>query len=73
MLPQNAWVLSVLFTERSLTAKQAMERRGIMRLASRINDLRWRGWDITTEMVKVKNRYGQTCTVAKYSLDSPVF
>ena len=69
MLSQNDWVFNELRSGRSLTAKQAMDRRGIMRLASRINDLREWGSVIVTEMVKVKNRYGKTCIVARYSLD----
>ena len=69
MLSQNDWVLSELRRGRRLTAKQAIDRRGIMRLASRINDLRRRGWMIAVEDLKVKNRYGEVCWVARYSLD----
>ena len=38
------------------------------RLASRISDLRRRGYAIKREMVTVKNRYGEDVQIAKYSL-----
>lgn len=41
---------------------------GCWRLASRINDLKKQGYAISREMVKVKNRYGESVPVAKYSL-----
>lgn len=39
-----------------------------MRLASRINDLRQQGHIITTAMIDVPNRWGETCKVASYTL-----
>ncbi len=68
MQSQTEWVLSELKRGRKLTAKQAMERRGIMRLAARINNLRDNRWWITTDNLKVTNRYGQVCWVAQYRL-----
>lgn len=41
---------------------------GCWRLASRISDLKNRGYAIKREMIKVKNRYGESVPVAKYSL-----
>lgn len=41
---------------------------GCWRLASRINDLKKRGYPIKREIIKVQNRYGESVTVAKYSL-----
>lgn len=51
-----------------ITSKEAMDRFGCMRLASRIADLRKDGCPIRAERVKVKNRYGADITVARYSL-----
>ena len=41
---------------------------GCWRLASRISDLKKRGYAINREMIKVKNRYGESIPVARYSL-----
>lgn len=40
----------------------------VMRLASRISELKKRGYDIRTELKKLKNRYDQTVQIASYSL-----
>lgn len=53
----------------SITALQAMEDLGVMRLASRICDLRRDGYRIKKEDVKKRNRYGEWAHIAKYSLD----
>lgn len=54
--------------KRGITALIAMEKFGIMRLASRIHDLREMGYKIMTSTVEVKNRYGDICRVANYKL-----
>jgi hypothetical protein len=51
-----------------ITALEAMADLGIMRLASRISDLRKRGIAIKSRMVPVKNRFGQTVYVKRYEL-----
>ena len=40
-----------------------------MRLSARIYDLRAMGYDIKTEIVTVKNRYGQKVRVSRYTLN----
>lgn len=52
----------------SITSLEAMQEYGIMRLASRITDLKKTGIPIKREMVSQKNRYGDTVTFARYSL-----
>ena len=52
----------------SITQLQALADIGCLRLASRISELRKTGYAINRRMVKVKNRYGEECTVAEYSL-----
>lgn len=46
----------------------ALQDLGVMRLASRISELKKRGYDIKTELKKRKNRYNQTVKIAIYSL-----
>ena len=52
----------------SITSLEAVNEYGIMRLASRINDLRAEGVAIVSEMRTGKNRYGETTHFAVYRL-----
>lgn len=52
----------------SITQAEAMNEYGIMRLASRISDMRKLGYPIISERVSSKNRYGETVSYARYSL-----
>ena len=52
----------------SITQLEAAEF-GCMRLAARIADLREDGVKIKREMVKRKNRYGETISFAQYRLE----
>lgn len=51
-----------------ITQLQAYMDIGCWRLASRISDLKKRGYAIRREMISVKNRYGENVPVARYSL-----
>ncbi len=52
----------------SITSLEAVTEYGIMRLASRINDLRAEGVAIVSETKTGKNRYGETTHFAVYRL-----
>lgn len=52
----------------SITSLEAMQEYGIMRLASRINDLKCRGIRIISETKSSKNRYGETTHYSVYKL-----
>lgn len=52
----------------SISSLEAMQEYGIMRLASRITDLKRAGVPIKREMVTQKNRYGEPVTFARYSI-----
>ena len=52
----------------SITSLEAMQEYGIMRLASRINDLKKSGVPIHREIVSRKNRFGEMVTFARYSI-----
>jgi len=51
-----------------ITPLDALSDLGVMRLASRISDLRKAGVPIKKEMVSAKNRYGETVHFAKYQI-----
>lgn len=52
----------------SITQMQAMQDLGVMRLASRISDLKKMGYPIQSEVVTVKNRFDEDCYIKRYSL-----
>ena len=54
--------------DKSITAKEAMVELGIMRLASRINEMKKDGDIITKEMVYGTNYGGRPMHYAKYTL-----
>ena len=67
-MTQCEMVLGFLRARGSITAEQADRELGIRRLAARIRDLRDDGHDITSELITVKNRRNEDCTVARYTL-----
>lgn len=52
----------------TITPLEAMGEYGIMRLASRITDLKKQGYDIRRTFGKGKNRYGEATHFAVYQL-----
>lgn len=52
----------------SITQYEALQDLGVMRLASRISDLKKLGYPIKGEIVTVKNRFEEDCYVKRYSL-----
>lgn len=64
---QTERVLSYMREFGSITQYEAMKDLGVMRLASRISDLKRQGYPITGKMEAVKNRYGEVCHIKRYS------
>ena len=52
----------------SISSLEAMQEYGIMRLASRINDLKKRGYRIIGETATSKNRFDETTHYKVYKL-----
>lgn len=50
----------------SITQYEALQDLGIMRLASRISELRKNGYEINSKMISVTNRFGETCNIKQY-------
>jgi hypothetical protein len=65
---QNQRVLDYIKEFGSITQLEALRDLGVMRLASRISDLRKQGENIGSKMIKVQNRYGESCHVKSYFL-----
>ena len=53
----------------SITSLQAMTDLGVMRLASRITDLKQSGYDIQSRYIHSKNRYGEPIKFKEYYID----
>lgn len=68
-MTQTERVLDYLRRYHSITALDALRDLGIMRLASRISDLRRGGHSVTRTMVEVENRFGEKTRVACYALN----
>ena len=64
---QSERVLAYIREHGAITQLEALKEIGVMRLASRISDLKRRGYDIIGTMVTVENRWGEKCRVKRYS------
>ena len=53
----------------SITQGEVYAEYGIARLASRINDLKKKGFNITSETVEGKNTYGEATHFSLYRLE----
>ena len=56
----------------SITSLEAITEYGILRLASRISDLRGQGYAISSEMGTGKNRYGEVTHFSVYRLEERI-
>lgn len=65
---QNERILRYIDEFGSITQLEALKDLGVMRLASRISDLRKQGYPIESTVETVKNRYGEPCYIKRYSL-----
>ena len=65
---QEQRILDYMSQFGSITQLEALRDLGVMRLASRISDLRQKGHDIKSETITVKNRFKEECHVSRYSL-----
>jgi hypothetical protein len=51
-----------------ITQFEALRDLGVMRLASRVSELRKKGYVIESKIEAVKNRFGETVYIKRYSL-----
>lgn len=68
-MTQTERIIRHLRDHGSISSLEAMQEYGVMRLASRISDLKKSGIPIRREMVSGKNRYGEATSYARYSID----
>lgn len=68
-MTQTEKVLTHLQKYGSITPLEALQEYGIMRLASRISDLKHDGYKVSKKIVSRRNRAGETVRFAEYSLE----
>lgn len=61
-------VLDYIKTFGSITQLEALRDLGVMRLASRISDLKSQGYPIDSKLETVKNRYDENVHIKRYML-----
>ena len=69
---QNERIIDYIKEFGSITQFEALRDLGVMRLASRISDLKRLGYPIVSTIEPVKNRFGETCHIKRYSIQSEV-
>ena len=67
-MSQNAKILSYMEQHGTISAMDAMRDLGVMRLASRIHDLREAGFEIVDIWCEERNRYGEAKRWKEYRL-----
>ena len=65
---QNDRIMAYMVEFGGITQIEALRDLGVMRLASRISDLRRKGYNITSKTETVNNRYGEKCYIKRYSI-----
>ena len=61
-------VLNYIETFGAITQLEALTDLGVMRLASRISDLKKQGHPIISETITVRNRFEEDCYIKQYRL-----
>jgi len=67
-LTQKERIIRHLKDKGSITSLEAMREYGIMRLTSRVCELKDQGYKIRSEFVSSRNRYNESVSFSKYSL-----
>ncbi len=68
-MTQNERILRHLNEQGSITQLEAIKEYGIMRLASRISDLKRDGYRFRVKHETSKNRFGEPTSYARYYLE----
>ena len=65
-------ILNYIEENGSITQMDALREFGCMRLASRISDIKRQGIPVKRTMETSKNRYGESISYARYSLQTEI-
>lgn len=64
---QNERIIDYIQKFGSITQLQALQDLGVMRLASRMSDLKRLGYQVVSKKETVTNRFGEKTPIARYS------
>lgn len=67
-MTQNERILKYMEDFGSITTLEAMQDLGVMRLASRVSELRMWGYNIVDEWETKPNRYGEKVSYKRYRM-----
>jgi hypothetical protein len=67
-LTQKDRIIRHLKDKESITSLEAMQEYGIMRLTSRVCELKNEGYKIRSEFISSTNRYNEPVSFSKYTL-----
>lgn len=65
-MTQTEKVMKYMEQNGGITSAEALSELGIMRLASRISDLKQMGVEVKSVLIKGKNRFGEPIRYARY-------
>lgn len=65
---QNEKILDYIERFGSITQLEALRDLGIMRLASRMSDLKKLGYPVVSTVVPVRNRFEEVCHIKRYTI-----
>lgn len=66
---QRQRLLAYMQIHGGITQYEALERLSILRLASRISEIKKLGYPVKSKRVTVINKYGEKCRVSRYWLE----
>lgn len=69
-MTQNERILNYIKELGSITTLEAMQDLGVMRLASRVSELRMWGYNIVDEWETKPNRYGEKVSYKRYRMEA---
>lgn len=69
---QRQRILEYLKEHGSITQREASDKLGADRLSARICELQKMGHPIKTDLIAVKDRFGDTGRIARYTLEKEV-
>ena len=67
---QHQRIIKYLKDYQTITPFQAFADLGITKLATRVSEMKRKGYVFNQELITTKNRYGETCQFMQYSLVS---
>jgi hypothetical protein len=69
IVTQNEMILRHFERFGSITSLEAINEYGILRLASRVSDLKRLGYPIVSEIETVTNRFGEKVHIKRYRME----